>query len=494
MLSATGKLGRSAAWKVSLPATLVFACGTLLLFLYLHRYVAHDIQRRTDAWLTGELDTLRDVAIRTPKDRLYSRVVRETAEMASHEIPERGSDSQRPGEPNQAVFFLQTGSGTGPALWVGTGDPTAVAQTLSRTQFSRSAPTHIALPGSRAPFRVAVAPMPDGSRIYLGVSEQDEMHTLHRLRIRFLSLWLLNVLLGFSIIFWITRRMLGAVRRMNDAASHIGDEDLAQRIPESGGHDEMAQLASTLNRMLDRIEKSMHQLHTITNSLAHDLRSPLTAIRARLEIALGNGEDPPHTESIVKAIDEIDRLTEILNQSLDVAEAHAGALRMQPRSIDLGSLLTAMSELYQPSMNEKGLRLNLRVVNSVTVWGDPALLQRAIANLFDNEVKHLPASRTIALSVSADENTAVLLIEDDGPGIPLDIVSDVFRPRVKARTSRGLGLGLAFVEAVVLAHDGLVTAENRQPSGARITIRLPLDHGVQPCAAVPTGIETSDPA
>jgi signal transduction histidine kinase len=135
-----------------------------------------------------------------------------------------------------------------------------------------------------------------------------------------------------------------------------------------------------------------------------------------------------------------------------------------------------MSELYQPSMNEKGLRLELRILVPVTVQGDPALLHRAVANLFDNELKHLPASHTITLSLSAEQTTAILCLEDDGPGFPPDIVENVFKPRVKGRTSTGLGLGLAFVEAVVLAHNGSATAENHQPSGVRIIIRLPL-HG-----------------
>ena len=114
---------------------------------------------------------------------------------------------------------------------------------------------------------------------------------------------------------------------------------------------------------------------------------------------------------------------------------------MNPRPIDLENLLTVMSELYQPCMNEKGLRLELRILGPVTVQGDPALLHRAVANLFDNELKHLPTSRTITLSLSAEQATAVLSLEDDGPGFPPDIVEDVFKPRVKGRTSTGLGLG-----------------------------------------------------
>ncbi|HTV10020.1 MAG TPA: HAMP domain-containing sensor histidine kinase [Candidatus Aquilonibacter sp.] len=494
MSFATARFSRTAAWRVSLPGTLAFACGTLLVFLYLHHYFANDIQRRTDAWLTGELQTLRDVAIRTPKDRLYSRVVSETAEMASHEIPSRTPGSQRPGEPNQAVFFLQTPTKDSPALWVGAGNPDAILSALSQDRFAVDVPVDIRLAGHRSPFRVAVAPMPDGSRIYLGVSEQDERHTLHRLRIRFLILWVISVLLGFCIIFWVTRRMLGAVRKINDAASHIGDENLGQRVPESGGHDEMAQLASTLNRMLDRIEKSMYQLHTITNALAHDLRSPLTAIRARLEIALGDGDGPPHTDSVARAIDEIDRLTEVLDQSLDVAEAHAGALQIHPRLIELDALIRAMSELYQPSMHEKGIHLDLRIHSPVEIWGDPALLQRAITNLFDNELKHLPGSKTMMLSLSTEGDAAVLLIEDDGPGIPADIVSDVFKPRVKGHTSGGFGLGLSFVQAVVLAHNGSVNAENREPSGIRVTIRLPLHGAPQSTGASAGSLATAGEA
>jgi signal transduction histidine kinase len=498
MFSATASLRRSAAWRISLLATLVFACGTLLVFLYLHHYVANDIQRRTDAWLTGELYTLRDVAIRTPKDALYNRVLRETAEMASHEIPSRSSVLRKPGEPNQAVFFLQTGSDGSPILWVGAADPSIVSQSLQKNHLTADTPVHLTFPGTLAPFRVAVASMPDGTHIYLGVSEQDEMRTLRRLRTRFFFLWLLNVFLGFGIIFWITRRTLGAVRKITDAVSRIGDEDLSQRIPENGGRDEMAQLASTLNRMLQRIESSMYQLHTITNALAHDLRSPLTAIRARLEIALSNGDGPPHTESVVRAIEEIDRLSEMLNQSLDVAEAQAGALRLHPRPIDLEDLLTTMGELYRPSMNEKGLRLDLRVLAPARIYGDPALLHRAIANLFDNELKHLPASRTITLSLNADQISASLLIEDDGPGFPPEIVSDVFKPRVKGRASGGLGLGLAFVEAVVLAHNGTVTAVNRQPSGGRISIYIPLyramdDPFVPQSQALAGKVETAGP-
>ena len=109
---------------------------------------------------------------------------------------------------------------------------------------------------------------------------------LWSLRLRFLLLWLLIVLLGFGIVFLTTRRMLSHVREITEAASQIGHSDLDARVPTTKRNDEVSHLALTLNRMLDRIESSMHQLHTITDSLAHDLRSPLTAIRGKLEMSL----------------------------------------------------------------------------------------------------------------------------------------------------------------------------------------------------------------
>jgi len=317
-------------------------------------------------------------------------------------------------------------------------------------------------------------PLDDGSHIYLGVSERDEIHVLRKLRLRFLSLWLLNVALGFAIVFYITRRMLTDVREITQAASRIGETDLSERVPTSGRNDEVGQLALTLNHMLDRIERSIQQLHTITNSLAHDLRSPLTAIRAKLEMSLTAGARGVEADAIVSAIDEVDRLTEILTKSLDVAEAQVDALRLNRTAIDMDELLRVMMELYEPSMSEKGLRVQLRSAGAVEAFADASLLHRMVANLFDNELKHLPASCTVTITLSAAEGFAVVMLEDDGPGFASEISATMFQARVKAEDSPGHGLGLAFVEAVVGAHSGEVMAVNREEGGARLVIKLPL--------------------
>jgi signal transduction histidine kinase len=461
----------SAAWRISLWGTLVFACGSLLVFMFLHSFVARDIQRRSDAWLSGEVDTLSDVAGRTPKDRLYGRVVGEVAELASREVPDKLHDS---GGSNAEVFFLQTTADGTATLWVGTGDGLTVLDAIHEKKFTSDTPFDLRVRDTNIPFRVAAVPLADGSRIYLGLSERDELRVLRSLRVRFLLLWMLNVLLGFGIVFYTTRRMLGDVRRITQVASRIGESDLSKRVPTSGRNDEVGELAATLNRMLDRIERSIHQLHTITNTLAHDLRSPLTAIRAKLEMSLAENLRGQEVESIVSAIDEVDRLTEMLTASLDVAEAQVDALRLDKTEIDLDELMRVMIELYEPCMSEKGLRVQLRSAGPVKILADAALFHRVVANLFDNEMKHLPASCTVTISLGEVGQTALLVLEDDGPGFAPEIRETMFRPRVKSAGSPGKGLGLAFVEAVVGAHGGKITAEDRVEGGARLTMELAL--------------------
>jgi len=319
--------------------------------------------------------------------------------------------------------------------------------------------------------------MKDGSHVYLGLSERDELRVLRGLRIRFLSLCFLIVLFGFAIVYYATSRMLGHVREITEAASRIGQSDLSSRVPTTRSNDEIGHLARTLNHMLDRIESTVHQLHTITESLAHDLRSPLTAIRGKLEIALSNDIRADQGEPIVSAIDELDRLTEFLNTSLDVAEANADALRLSRSEIDLDELIRTMIDLYEPCLSDKGVRVQLRTAGSVTVMADAALLHRVIANLLDNELKHLRSSCTVWVTLLPVDGFANLTLEDDGPGFDLAIGSQMFENRVKGRESRGHGLGLAFVEAVVRAHGGSVNAANRDRGGAQLCIRWPLAAG-----------------
>ncbi len=443
----------------------------MLVFAYIHYYMAHDIEQRTDAWLTGEVDVLADVAARTPKDALYDRVVKEVAELASREVPNRQRSSEGR---NDSVFFLQSSAGGALALWVGEGSGVRHLDAISKRQIRSEDVVSVKVPGYRLPFRVASEALPDGSRIYLGLSERDQRIVLRNLRFRVILLWLAIVLLGFVIVFFVTRRMLGHVRAITEAASNIGQSEVKGRVPLSRRHDEVAQLALTLNHMLDRIENTVHQLHTITDSLAHDLRSPLTAIRGKLELYLAHHREVEAAETIVAAIDELDRLTDFLTKSLDVAEAKADALRLQRAEIDLDSLFRVMVDLYEPSMSERGIAVRFESAAPLIILADAELIHRMTSNLFDNEMKHLPSSCTVVFCLRAVGDLAEVRVEDDGPGFAPEVQPQLFEWRSKGRGSSGHGLGLAFVHAVVHAHGGSIEAANRPRGGASLVLQLPL--------------------
>ncbi|HEX7727516.1 MAG TPA: ATP-binding protein [Terracidiphilus sp.] len=466
---------RSAAWRISLWATLAFTCGTIVVFIFLDRFVADDIQRRSDAWLTGEVEVLGDVAARTPNDALYSRVVGEIAELASHEVPNRESADQAPveTEDNDSVFFLQTDRSGTLKLWVGQGDGGSHLKAIQTVRRTLDPPASIHVPGYGIPFRVASASMHDGGRVYLGLSERDEQRVLGKLRIGFFVLWLSIVLLGFAIVFFTSRRTLSHVREISEAASQIGQADLTTRVPVSRDNDEIAQLAHTLNHMLDRIESTVQQLHTMTDALAHDLRSPLTAIRGKLETSLAVARDPKQLEAIASSIDELDRLTDFLNTSLDVAEAKANALRLRLVQIDLHELLIAMIALYEPSLSEKGITIQLTSDKPLWVVGDEALVHRMMANLFDNELNHLDPGGKVVITAYMHDDRVSMCIRDDGHGFDPRIQALVFSERVKGQNSAGHGLGLAFVGAVIMAHKGSVTVKNLPVRGMEIEIQLP---------------------
>ena len=462
---------RSAAWRISLWGTAAFALGAMIFFIFLHRFFAEDIQRRSDAWLSGEVEVLGNVAERTPKDALYGRVLGEVAELVRKEIPnrmrsERGS--------NDSVFFLQVGENGSLKLWVGAGNSENTLNAIQASGMAPDLPSDLRVDGFALPFRVVSTRLEDGSRIYLGFSKRDELRVLANLRFRFAFLWLLTVLLGFVMVFLTTRGMLSRVQAITESASQIGKSGLNVRVPTTQRRDEVAHLALTLNRMLDRIQNSIHQLHTITDSLAHDLRSPLTAIRGRLEMSLSTTSYDALANSVISAVEEIDRLTDFLNRTLDVSEAKADALRLARSEIDLDALVKVMIELYGPTMTEKRMTVRVRINGPIRIEGDASLIHRMIGNLIDNELKHLPDACTVTIRLEADHESASLILEDDGPGFAAEISSQLFQRRVKGIDSKGHGLGLAFVDAVARAHGGSVTASNREEGGARVAVTLPL--------------------
>jgi len=464
-------LPATAAWRISIWTTLAFAVGTALAFTIVYLLVARGIRERSDTWLTGEAEVLARVSADTPKDYLYDRIVREVAELATQEVPDERNAS---GERLNSVFFLAVDpKNTEGPLWVGPGGKDEFVTAIQGAKLLPGAPQSIRVDGLRRTFRVVVHAQ-NGQTVYLGLSDQGANHLLHRLARSFVTVWAGVFFLGFVISYWSARQILLRVEGITETVARIGAEDLEQRLPEPTNSDEISSLARTFNDMLGRIQASVNELRTVTGSVAHDLKSPVTSIRGRLESALCSVGKEDWRETVGEAIEHLDRLLHFLNTTLDLAEAEAGALQLDRRPVDLSQTLHQLVDVYQPAMAERQHKVTLDLEEHLLVEADSLLLGRVLSNLLENELTHLPAGREITLHLHSRGESAELVIEDNGPGFPPEIMTRAFERFVKGKGSPGHGLGLAFVGAVVQAHGGSTNLSARPDGGAVITISWPM--------------------
>lgn len=461
----------TAAWRLSIWTTIAFALGSAFAFGICYYLVSLGIRERSDQWLNGEADTLAEVSQSTPRDGLYDRVIEEVAQNAAREVP-GGADADDKADQN-SVFFLQTSSREEP-LWVGPPSKDAFVRAIRAANFDSGVPQTLDIAGLKVPYRVVVRHLKPGGTLYLGLSDHGARELLERLTGGFITVWIGMVVLGFMISYLSARRTLLRVEHITDTVEKIGSDDLGARLPEAGKSDEIARLSLTFNRMLERIQASVNQLRTLTDGVAHDLKSPVTSIRGRLEVALLEGNSTDWRESVAEAVEGLDRLSQFINTTLDLAEAEAGALPLRKQTVDFAALVEQFAEIYTPAMTERHHEITVQAESPVMIDVDVNLLNRVLTNLLDNEMAHLPPGCRIQICVHSRDNAGELLIEDNGPGFPDDLKKRVFERFVKGRESTGHGLGLAFVDAVIQAHGGQVNVTDRPGGGAAIRISLPL--------------------
>ncbi len=441
-------------------------------FFIVYLVMAKEIWARSDAWLTGEAQVLAQVAQNAPRDRLYNHIVREVAELAMREVPDERSSQ---GERLNNVFFLRVNPApNGDILFVGPGSKEMFLRAIEQAHFAVGVPQSIRVNGWQPAFRVVMQDQEGRSPIYLGLSERGAGHVLHTLTKRFLLVWTGTVFLGFLISYLSTRRTLRRVERITETVARIGSEELDERLPEPKGSDEISRLAKTFNSMLDRVQASVKQLRSVTDAVAHDLKSPVTSVRGTLESALSIENGDHWRDSVAQAIEGLDRISALLNTTLDVAEAKAGALPMERIAVDLHEIVTQLVHLYLPAMAERHHEVRTDLQGGIVVEADLGLINRTLSNLLENELVHLPPGCHIDIRLRSHMGYAEFVIEDDGPGFPPEIGSRVFERFVKGKHSPGYGLGLAFVDAVAQAHGGAVKISGWPSGGAIVTLSLPV--------------------
>jgi len=276
----------------------------------------------------------------------------------------------------------------------------------------------------------------------------------------------------------------GAARRADElarTAEAVMGGELGQRVPVRGSGDEFDRLGQRINAMLDQIEKLIESTRNTGNAIAHDLRSPLSRLRNRLEIALSEPMSKESAEATLsETVEEVDRVLGTFNAILRLARLEAGAEGERIR-MDVSELAEELAELFEPACDEAEQSFESQITKHLTVLGDRDLIGQALSNLLDNAIKYTPAGGTISLTVARGPDGMVdLTVVDTGPGVPAearDRVVQRFQRMDSARTQPGSGLGLALVDSVAEMHGGqLILADGSGPAnapGLKATLRLP---------------------
>ena len=295
----------------------------------------------------------------------------------------------------------------------------------------------------------------------------------------------LGVLGGFIFSSTVMRRIQAITR----TCRNIMSGDLSQRVAVSRQNDELGQLSLSINAMLDQIERLMNGMRQVSDNVAHDLRTPLTRLRSRLESAARHMDDPAERETIEGAIADADSLLATFAALLRIARAEAG---MQRNFVDinLNGLAEEVVDLYGPLAEDKGLEFVTQFEPGVIARGDPNLIGQALANLLDNAIKYTEKG-SVTVALTKHGGRPAIVVADTGPGVPAafreKVLERLFRLE-QSRTSPGSGLGLSLVAAVAKSHGLELKLEDNMP-GLRVILRFP----VQQPAALPKPAETKAP-
>ena len=335
-------------------------------------------------------------------------------------------------------------------------------------------------------FRVVVARVPVGSppvqtdaiQVAVDVSQKEELLARYRH-------WFAAIMLGTFVIFpvagyQIARRGIRPLEEMATTARHISSTNLHERIRPEGYPVELASLADTFNKMLDRLEESFERISRFSADIAHDLRTPVNNIRGEAEVALARARTVDEYRDVLEScLEEAVRLSDLIGNLLFLARAESPLPHLQRVPVDVGELLVSVREYYEASAAEAGVSLTAALGNEPVIAElDRPLIQRAVGNLIANAIAHTPSGGAVVLGADTEPAGVYIDVSDTGTGIPPEALPRVFDRFYRVDSSRtqssgGTGLGLSIVQGIMTLHGGHAEIASQPGRGTRVTLHIP---------------------
>jgi signal transduction histidine kinase len=457
---------RSTTFKLALISIAVFGAVVIGLFGYLYWSTTTFVMSRSDAAIEAERAMLRNVYDSGGRASLIQS------------IKERVSATRGEG----AIYLLANDS-FAPVVGNLKKWPSSLRPSDEWSEFS-SDPLNAKTTIGKALFRAKWETLPDGFHLLVGRDISDLGLFVSKIHAALaFAIFLILVLAAVASVS-VTRRTVGRIESINATSRAIMDSGLGKRIPLHGTGDEWDQLAENLNSMLDRIEALMSDIKQVSDNVAHDLRTPLTRMRARLEKASMERSCPDHEQSVIdQTMADLDQVLHMFSSITRISQIETMNRTFGVRAVNLGEIATEVAELYDAAAEGKGGQIEVIQDTPVFVNGDRDLLFDAISNLVDNAIKHGREGGRATVRIDLSDNEVILAVADDGPGIPTDEFEHVFKRFYRLERSRstpGNGLGLSLVAAVTRLHGGRIALSDNMP-GLKVELIFPsIDGAYQP--------------
>jgi two-component system, OmpR family, sensor kinase len=352
--------------------------------------------------------------------------------------------------------------------------PAALREVAGPTFVERTVPT----PEEPVPARLLAVPAAGGSIAVVGSSLEERQEAIAAL-VGLLAVGGTAALaLATALVWLLTGSAFRPIERMREEAEAVSISEPERRLTVPSTGDEVARLGESLNRMLGRLETALDRERRFVDDASHELRTPVAALKAELELALVRSRTREELEAAVRrAAADSETLARLTEDLLILARADRGRLPVRPEAVDLGSLVREAELAFAARASEAGVRLDATVEDGRGARLDPLRVRQALSNLLDNALRHTPPEGRVRVAATRSDGALVLDVTDSGPGFPEEVLARPFEPFARGGHERGrlegAGLGLAIVRAVVEAHGGTVSLDNPDGGGARVRLRFP---------------------